>query len=153
MPRFQVRRKKKKVEPIPEETPTETAPQKETEEAEMSTSDDEFVNEAMEALTMENKPQTQQKQVQFAAKPQPHFQNQSRFARSEYDNRKFLSNGPGQPVRRNPIYRETPTGFTQSRGLRGNQKPKIRYRSLYGPNGDQYDTRTQARILYASIFG
>jgi len=153
MPQFKIRRKRKSPPQTVEEKPAPVEEKVDENEMSESSSDDEFVNEAMEKLSVSNKPQTEQKHVRYQPNPQPRYQTPARTAQQHARNGKYLTNGPGAPVRPNPYYRKTPTGFTQNKRLRGAQKGRIRFRSLYGPNGDAYDTRTQATMLYHACFG
>ena len=153
MPRFTIRRKAKPAEKKPEPKPAPVEEKIDDEEMSLSTSDEEFVNEAMDQLSIQNEPQKQEKRVHFEPKRRPQFETPARTVRPEARNRKFLTQGPGAPVRRNPLYRETPTAIAQNAGLRGRGKPRIKFRSLYGRNGDAYDTRTKAGMLYHACFG
>ena len=153
MPRFTIRRKAKPVEQKPEPEPATEKPEPMEEEPSLSASDEEFLNEAMDELSVANKPQKRERRVEFEPKRRPQYENPSRLVRAEARNHKFITQGTGQPVRRNPLYRETPTPFAQNQGLRGRGKPRIKFRSLYGRNGDAYDTRTKATMLYHACFG
>ena len=153
MPQFKIRRKRKTPPQKEEEKPAAVEEKVDENEMSVSSSDDDYVSEAMEQLSVTKEPQCEQKHVRYAPNPQPQHQTPARTARSLARNGKFLTNGPGQPVRRNPFYRKPPTPFAQNQGLRGNQKPRIKFRSLYGPNGDAHNTRTKAAMLYHACFG
>ena len=153
MPQFTIRRKRKAAEQKAEPEPAPVEKKVAVDEMSESSSEEDYVNEAMEQLTMQNKPQKQERQVRFQPDPRPQYENRAKPADPRARNAKYITQGPGQPVRHNPYYRKTPTPFAQNQGLRGRAKPKIKFRSLYGANGHTYDTRTKAAMLYHSCFG
>jgi len=153
MPQFTIRRKRKPAPQAAEPKPVEKEAKVDDEEIDISSEDESYVTEAMEQLKVQTKPQCQPRRVRFEPNQRPQFETCANTARQPARNPKFITRGVGQQPRYNPMYRKTPTPFAQNQGMRGRAKPRIKFRSLYGPNGAAYDTRTQAGMLYHACFG
>ncbi len=153
MPKFTIRRKRKVAPKVAEPEPVEKEVKVDDEEMSVSSDEENYVTEAMKQLNVQTKPQRQQNHVRFEPNPRPQYETRARVDRQPTRNPKYITQGAGQQPRYNPMYRKTPTPFAQNQGMRGRAKPRIKFRSLYGPNGSAYDTRTKAGMLYHACFG
>ena len=152
MPQFKIRRKRKPV--VEKVQPKEKIVEEKIDENEAyeSSSDDKAVNEAMDELSLHNEPQYEQKHEKVHRNYRPQFQKRAEVAQ---ERPRFVNKTPmraRESLRRNAIYKNSAQAVPQMHQTRRDGRPKMRFRSIFGPNGDQLDAQTKARILYHSCF-
>ena len=152
MPKFSIRRKKRKEEPKPEPKVEPVEEKIDDQEEEYSSSEEKFINESLQKLSMQNKPQREQKHVHFEQNREPQYENRTNVANQYHRNCKFIPQGQYKPPQRNPYYRPTPSPYTQNNRSRAGAKGQMRFRSLYGQNGENLPTQTKAQMLYQQCF-
>ena len=166
MPNFTIRRRRKQIQPPPappEPTPPKPEPVEEK-VAEMSVSEpseseEELMDKAFSQLRVE-KPQHRPqivRNVENRPQPRPQMQPQRQFLPTPV--RKEPEINPysklfGPTPRINDPYTRKPRMKQPVLRRRGKKcGVKLRFRSHYGANSEQYDTHTKSNLLYNHCFG
>ena len=149
MKRITIRRKKKpqaQPEPIVE-------PENDDMESEYSSSESLAESEPRNQYQEpEYKPQVAERKPQVHFKPPTEQMRSARIAERQ--------SFPAQPVRKNPyMNHRQPQRLGTARSIdyarpsdRSRGRPKMQYKSYYGPNGNVMSTQDKARILYYQCF-
>ncbi len=153
MPRFQIKRKTR--QPSPEVVPEEKIDENEMSlESESESSDEsEPLTEQMETLNLAPAAQrTPQRQTEPQYAPQRRARDTSLARRPTYPVQSRAVQHSQQLQRPRQLGQTRPVQFPKpSRSANG--RPKLQFRSHFGPNGKLMSTQDKARSLYYSCFG
>ena len=153
MPRFQIKRKKKEIEPkvLVEEKIDET-------EMSLESSDEESIeseplSEAVQTLEIADKAETNPKQQIEPQYETPRRTRTATIAHQQANYDQFGNHRQSYAPRRHQMYRQPrPIQYTKpSRSLNG--RPTLQYKSCYGPDAARLTTQDKARRLYYTAFG
>ena len=153
MPRFQIKRKTKEIEPkvLVEEKIDET-------EVSLESSDEESIeseplSEAVQTLEIADKAETNPKQQIEPQYETPRRMREATIARQQTNYDQYGNHRQTYAPQRQQMYRQPrPIQYTKpSRSLNG--RPTLQYRSCYGADAARLTTQDKARRLYYTAFG